>query len=632
MVPRILLMGAGVALAGFHLYSGIFGVFESFIQRSGHLLLVSVALFAATLLERDAPRAWRWAQLAATAVLAVVLVHNIWHGPFYASRMAYVTPLDQISIVLAILGIGALLVIAFGILGTAFGIIVVTFLAYTAFGHHLPGALSHRGFGLSWILDHLFYTREGVFGIPLGVSATYIYLFVFFGAVLDRCGGGKFFINLAMAVTGRFRGGPAKAAVIGSAMMGTISGSAVANVVTSGAITIPLMKRNGYRPHFAGAVEAAASSGGQLMPPVMGATAFVIAEFVGRPYSEIALSALMPALLFYLGIFVAVHLEAARTGVGAGVAAQGVLANLREGGLYLLPVVVIAYSVFVFSPMRAGLYGISAVLAVAVFYALFRRGPLALPRWILDGCVAASKAIVPVAIACAASGIIVGVLSLTGLGITINNAIMRAAGHSVIAALLLTMVSSLILGMGLPTVAAYLVQVGVTIPALVRLGVDPVGAHLFVFYFAILGNVTPPVAVAAYAASAIADSNPAQTGWKALAISLPAFIVPFMFVADPVLLLRGDALATLLSLATAVVGVTALAAAIIGHAIGPLGWIPRAALAIGALMTLYPEAQSDLIGLVFIATGLALAWFIDRRRVRIASMQEAVGSEGRGGA
>lgn len=623
MILRGFLVAASLTLAAFHLYSGFFGVFESFTQRSGHLLLVTVVLFAATLLDRGMSRAWRWSLLSACVVLVGVLAHNVWQGAHFASRMAYVTPLDEVSIILALLGIIALLVIAFRTLGVAFGLIVIAFLAYAAFGQYLPGMLGHRGFGLSWTLDHLFYTKEGVFGIPLGVSATYIFLFVFFGAVLDRCGGGKFFIDLAMALTGRFRGGPAKAAVVGSAMMGTISGSAVANVVTSGAITIPLMKRNGYRPYFAGAVEAAASSGGQLMPPVMGATAFVIAEFVGRPYGEIALSALVPAFLFYIGIFMAVHLEAVRTGIAGGTPAMRIAGALREGGLYLLPIAVIAYSVFVFSPMRAGLYGVGAVLAVAVFYALFRRGALALPRWIIDGSVAAGKAIGPVAVACAASGLIVGVLSLTGLGITINNTIINVAGASVAGALVLTMVSSLILGMGLPTVAAYLVQVGVTIPALVRLGVDPVAAHLFVFYFAILGNVTPPVAVAAYAASAIADSNPAQTGWKALAIALPAFIVPFMFVTDPVLLLRGGVGEILLSLSTAIIGVMALASAIIGYAIARLGWLSRLMLAAGALMTLYPEAMSDLIGLALIGGALLTAWLSDRRSKNAKSVEGA---------
>ena len=599
-------MAAALLLAAFHAYSGVFGVLESFMQRNGHLLLVCAVLLPLTLGDATMSRGWRIVMVLALCVLGAALVNNLLHAQHYANRMAYVTRLDPVSIWLGVAGIGALVVVAWRTLGTPFAAIVVVFLAYMAFGQHLPGMMGHRGFNISWTIDHLFYTREGVFGIPLGVSATFIYLFVFFGAVLDRCGGGKFFIDLAMSLTGRYRGGPAKAAVVGSAMMGTISGSAVANVVTSGSVTIPLMKRNGYSPRFAGAVEAAASSGGQLMPPVMGATAFVIAEFVGRPYGEVALAALIPALLFYVGIFTAVHLEAVRTGIPAGPPTARALQVLREGGLYLLPIAVIAYAVFVFSPMRAGLYGVAAVLMVAIVYAVVRGGLLTFPRWVADGAAAAGKAIVPVAIACAASGLIIGVLSLTGLGVTINSTIIAIAGQSVVAALILTMISSLILGMGLPTVAAYLVQVGVTIPALVQLGVEPIAAHLFVFYFAILGNVTPPVAIAAYAASAISGANPAETGWKAIAICLPAFIVPFMFVADPVLLLDGRGLAVAVSVATAALGVTALAAAIIGHGVGRLGLVQRAVLAAGALLTLYPALGSDLAGIAII--GAVLVW------------------------
>jgi TRAP transporter 4TM/12TM fusion protein len=607
-LSRIAFVSVGLALAAFHVYTAVFGVFEAFTQRSTHLLLVTAAVLAASFASLEESPGWRVALRIATLALAVPLVYNIWFGDVFANRMAYVMPLDALSIGMALSGLAGLFVISARLLGPAFGAIVLAFGLYVALGAYLPGALGHRGFGLSWTVDHLWYTKEGVFGIPLGVSATYIYLFVLFGAVLDRCGGGRFMIDLAMALTGRMRGGPAKAAVVGSAMMGTISGSAVANVVTTGAITIPLMKRNGYQPHFAGAVEAAASSGGQLMPPVMGATAFVIAEFVGRPYAEIALSALIPALLFYVGIFCAVHFEAVRTGIAGGVKGRGVLAAMREGALYLLPIAVIAYAVFVYSPMRAALYGVTSVLAVAVFYALFRGGIAALPRWIGEGVAEAGRAIGPVAIACAASGIIVGVLSLTGLGITINNAIVAAAGHSLAGALVLTMISSLILGMGLPTVAAYLVQAGVTIPALISLGVEPIPAHLFVFYFAILGNVTPPVAVAAYAAAAVAGSNPDRTGWKAVAISLPAFIVPFMFVSDPVLLLQGSAPEVAASLATAAIGVAALSAAIVGYAFGRIGWPTRVVIAAGALLMLYPGLPSDLAGLTLVGAALAVAW------------------------
>ena len=607
MILRSAVAITSLALVGFHLWTGLTGVWESFAQRGIHLLLVVIAAVAATLAAPETSRRRRIAMTTAGAALSVSLLYNIVNAYDFANRMAYVVPLDALSIALAILGMAGLFVVAVLMMGWAFGGIVAAFLAYAAFGGVLPGALGHRGFGLSWTVDHLYYTKEGVFGIPLGVSATYIFLFVLFGAALDRCGGGKFLIDLALAVTGRLRGGPAKASIVGSALMGTISGSAVANVVTTGAITIPLMKRNGYRPHFAAAVEAAASSGGQLMPPVMGATAFVIAEFVGRPYQEIALAAIVPAFLFYLGIFCAVHFEAVRSGIRGGVRGPGLGSVFAEGALYVLPIAVVAWGVFTYSPMRAGMLGVASVIGVAILYALLRGELPALPRRLLDGAVAASAAMGPVAVACAASGMIVGVLSLTGLGLTVNNAILDLAGRSLIGALVLTMISSLILGMGLPTVAAYLVQAGVTIPALIALEVEPIAAHLFVFYFAILGNVTPPVAVAAYAAAGVAGADPARTGWRALAISLPAFVVPFMFVLDPVLLTRGGVAEVVPSLATAMIGVAALAAAIVGCARTRLRWAARALLAAGALLMLHAGLASDLGGAGLIAAGLVLS-------------------------
>jgi TRAP transporter 4TM/12TM fusion protein len=599
-------IAASLLLAAFHFWTGIAGVYESFIQRNLHLLLVIVAATAFALDGEEEPsRLRRRAMTAASAALCLSLAYNLLHASHFANRMAYVTPLDWMSIGLALVGMAGLLAVAVLMMGRAFGLIVVAFLLYVAFGHLLPGIAGHRGFGVSWTVDHLYYTKEGVFGIPLGVSSTYIFLFVFFGAVLDRCGGGKFLIDLALTMTGRLRGGPAKAAIVGSAMMGTISGSAVANVVTTGAITIPLMKRNGYRSDFAAAVEAAASSGGQLMPPVMGATAFVIAEFVGRPYYEIALSALIPAFLFYLGIFSAVHFEAVRRGITrAGVPFDR---SLLGGALYLLPIAVVAMGVFSYSPMRAGVMGVCAVLAVALTYAAMQGELARVPGRVRDGAMAAARAMGPVAVACAASGMIVGALSLTGLGLTLNNAILGLAGHSLMAALVLTMLSSLILGMGLPTVAAYLVQAGVTIPALVSLGVEPIAAHLFVFYFAILGNVTPPVAVAAYAAAGVASSDPARTGWTALAISTPAFVVPFMFVLDTTLLMQGDAFAVMLALATAIIGVLALAAAIVGCLWVRIGAAIRAILASGALLMLAPGIVTDAAGGALILAGLGLA-------------------------
>ncbi|GAB3676390.1 TRAP transporter permease [Salinisphaera aquimarina] len=605
---RVLVLISAFALAAFHIGTGFLGVYQSFTQRNAHLLLITVVLAMTTLDQSQGSRVRRGITLAATVALAAAVVYNLYFSDYFANRMAYVTPLSTLSIAMAIVGLIGLFIVAIRSLGGIFGLIIAVFMAYAAFGHLLPGLLGHRYFGVSWTLDHIWYTKEGVFGIPLGVSATYIYLFVLFGAVLDRCGGGKFLIDLAMALTGRMRGGPAKASVVGSAAMGTISGSAVANVVTTGAVTIPLMKRNGYRADFAAGVEAAASSGGQLMPPVMGATAFVIAEFVGRPYAEVAVSAIIPALLMYLGIFCTVHFEALRTGIAAGTYKTSASQTMRDGGLFLLPLVVIAYSVFAYSPMRAGLNGIACVLGIALVYASMHGNLRRLPGWLTEGVLQAARAIGPVAIACAAAGIIVGILSLTGLGITINGAILDIAGHSLLGALLLTMISSLILGMGLPTVAAYLVQAGVTIPALVALGVAPIAAHLFAFYFAILGNVTPPVAVAAYAAAAVADSNPGRTGWTAFSICIPAFIVPYMFVLDPVLLMDGKPLQIVLSVTTAAAGVASLSAAIIGYLTVSLGWLPRVILALGALLLINPGWWSDASGLALIGSVLACTW------------------------
>jgi TRAP-type uncharacterized transport system fused permease subunit len=441
--------------------------------------------------------------------------------------------------------------------------VCVLALAYAVAGPLLPGFLAHRGYGATRLIEHLYLSTEGIWGVPLGVSADFVYLFVLFGAVLDTAGGGGLLIALAHRVAGRTRGGPAKTAAVASAFMGSLSGSAVANVVTTGTFTIPLMKRAGFRPFFAGAIEAAASTGGQLMPPVMGAGAFILATWTNIPYVRVAAAAAIPALLYYVALLAAIHFRAGR--VGLLPAGQMRRERVADRLHLLLPLVAIVVLLAVGrSPMRAAFWGVASGLIL---------------------------------------GVVVGVASLTGIGLRMSELIVTLSGGNLLVALVLTAFGSVVLGMGLPTTAAYVVLAALGAPALVELGVPLLAAHLFIFYFGAISNVTPPVSLAAFAAAGIAEAPPVRTAVAAAVLAGAGFLVPFMFVYGPPLLLDGSLPAIGLASVTGVAGVTALAASAMGYARRQLKVWERMVLGMGALALIFPGVLTDLVGLTALVVG-----------------------------
>lgn len=504
------------------------------------------------------------------------------------------------------------------VVGLPIVIIASLFLLYAVFGSYLGGFLQHRGYGVERIVSQMYFTTEGIFGTPLQVSAKYIFLFLLFGAFLERTGAGAYFNELALAITGRSAGGPAKVAVFSSALQGTISGSSVANVVTSGAFTIPMMKRTGYRASFAGAVEASSSTGGQIMPPIMGAAAFLMAEFTGIDYWQIALAAAIPAILYFAGIWIMVHFEARRSGL-RGLSEEEMpnrWAVLKR--LYLLTPIVVIIVVLTsgVSPIRAALYGILSCIAVSYVRKETRLSWKDIILTLRDG--ARSALAVVAATACA--GMIVGTITLTGLGLKFANGLIDLSGGILLFTLFLTMISSLLLGMGTPTTANYIITSTIAAPALIQLGVPVLAAHMFTFYFGIVADITPPVALAAFAASGIAGSGAMKTGVESTKLAIAAFIIPYVFVLSPELLMI-DALwhETLFIVITATAGMFGVSAGLIGFWLRPMRVWERLCSAAAGLLLIYPGWISDTIG--FGTLALLLGWqMLQLRKEKIAAL------------
>lgn len=586
----------------FHLYTAFFGVFESILQRSTHLGFALILVFA---IYRPSSKATKSEEIPWYDWLFIVLSIGVYsyfviNAEEISSRMSYIEKLTTMEIAIGIIA-GILLIEATRrVIGKALVIIIAVALVYGIWGHLFSGTLSHREFSMMWIVDHLYFTSTGVFGTPLGVSATFIFLFILFGKILEVSGAGKFFIDLSVAGMGQYRGGPAKTAIIASSILGTISGSAVANTVTTGAFTIPLMKKTGYKKEFAAAVEAVASTGGQIMPPIMGASAFIIASYLGVPYMEIAIAAIIPAVLYYLCLFYQVDLRAIRLGL-VGLPKKDLPSFwgvFKKGFLFFIPLIAIVVMLASgSSPMRAGLYAIIVTILIA---GLSKATRISIPK-IFKALDLGARASIETAIACAASGLIIGIIGLTGIGLKFSSIIINLSGGVLIVALIFTMITSIILGMGLPTVAAYIVQVPLTIPALITLGVSPMAAHLFVFYFAALSAITPPVALAAFAAAGLAGSEPMKTGMTAVRLGLAAFIVPFFFVYGETLLLVGTWHAILISVITAIVGILGVACAVEGWFIRQAYWYERIVLFGGALLMVLPGLATDGVGILLLA-------------------------------
>ena len=480
-------------------------------------------------------------------------------------------------------------------------LIASCFILYTFFGQLLPPPLSHKGYGVERIATTLFMSANGVFGIPLRVMTQFIFLFIAFGAFFESCGGTAFFVDLASSLFGKLRGGPAKVSVAVSGMMGTISGSAVANTVTTGTLTIPLMKRIGFEPHVAGAVEATASTGGQLMPPVMGAAAFVMAEYLGVPYLSICKAALIPALLYYLAIFSVVHFYSLKIGI-QGLPSTDIPSFKKvfyEKWIFFVPLLVlIVILVRGYSPRVSVLY---ALLATVIMSLLKKESRMTFPK-ILNALATTANNSVMVVCACATAGIVIGVVLLTGMGAKITSLVIDLSAGSLIIALPIVMLASLLFGMGLPTVVCYVLLAATVAPSLVDMGVVPLAAHLFIFYFGMLCMVTPPVSFAAYAGAAIAKADPMRTGWTAWTFALAGFLLPFMFVYNKSLLLMGSALNISLALFTSIIGVICLGAAVIGYLVQETRFYDRLLMFAAAFLLIKPGLITDIAGLLCVGT------------------------------
>lgn len=469
-------------------------------------------------------------------------------------------------------------------------------LLYCYFGRMMPDMIAHRGFSVARIVNHMYLGTEGIFGTPLEVSSTFVFMFILFGSVLEKTGLGKFIIDLSMALAGWSTGGPAKVAVVSSGLMGTVSGSSVANVCTTGMFTIPLMKSVGYEPYFAGAVEAVASTGGQIMPPVMGAGAFIMAQFLGVPYIQVALAAVVPALLYYFAVMVQVHFEATRLGLKGIPWAQlpPLWPLLKSKGFLLIPLIAIIYFLIAgYTPLRAAFNGI----LVSFVLSWINKETRLTPERILEAFEAGARGAIGVACACATVGMVVGTGTLTGLALRIANAIVTLAGGSKILTLFFTMMASIILGTGLPTTANFIVTSTMAAPALFQLGVPPMAAYMFVFYFGISADLTPPVALAAYAGSGIAGSDPMKTGVTAFKLALAGFLIPYIYVYNPMLLfIDVQAIPMIQAIFTALMGVFLLAMATIGFFKAHIAWYMRIFAFVGAIGLLIPGTMSDLGG------------------------------------
>ncbi len=465
----------------------------------------------------------------------------------------------------------------------------------------------------------LFYSKEGVLSTPVNVCSKYIAMFIIFGAFLERTGIADFFINISNALVGRFSGGPAKVAVIASALEGMVSGSSVANTVGSGAVTIPLMKRTGYKPEFAAAAEASASTGGQIMPPIMGAAAFLMAETVGVPYSNIVVRAILPAVLYFAGVFITVHLEAKKEGL-KGLSKEElprVIPLLKK--IYLLvPLGLLIY--LVGTSTRSIAYAAAIAIVAAIVVSMFDKGTRITPKKFLEALAAGGQGMITVAAACGVAGIIAGVIGVTGLAYTLFNTIVTLAGNQIIVALFLTMLCCIVLGMGVPTTANYCIMAATCAPILVTMGVPMVAAHFFVFYFAIVADLTPPVALAAYAGAAIAQANPMKTAFTATKLAIGAFIVPYVFALNPAMLFidTNGVWEVILICITSFAGIFGVSAALEGYFLCHMSWYERIISAAGGLLLIYPGVTTDVIGLGLVAVALVIQ-FIKKKSHKNAS-------------
>jgi TRAP transporter 4TM/12TM fusion protein len=598
-----------IVMSLYHMYVAAFGPPEALIFRGTHLMFALSLVFLLYPSRAEGGIGWRVLDGVLLLGGLGIVLHIFSNYQYYTNRIIYIDELTFADKAWAVVSIGIILEATRRVLGWALPITAFVFLAY---------ALNTQ-VTFPVLMEQVYLSTEGIFGSTLGVSASYVMLFVLFGAFMERSGTGQLFMDFSMSLTGHQAGGPGKVAVVSSSLFGTVSGSAVANVMVDGPITIPLMKRTGFRPPFAAAVEAVASTGGQLMPPIMGAAAFVMAEFLVVPYAQIAMWAIVPALLYYLAVFAAVHFEAKRyklAGVPRSQLPRFTNVMLVRGHLFIPILIVLSGLILGYSAPLCALAGALSCLPLA----MLRRSTRAGISWrtVLEALEEGAKNTLAVAVACATAGIVIACVTITGLGIVFTQLVVALSQESLILALVLTAMAGIVLGMGMPTTPAYIMMVALLVPAVIKLGAVTPAAHMFAFYFAILSAITPPVALAVFAAASLAKANMWSSGFAAMRAAAPAYIVPFMFVYEPMLLLivndwGAEWAFVLWSVITASVGVVCLAGSLFGWLITLASAWHRVLLFVAALCLIKPGLITDSIGLGLLAIVVAAQLVVRRR-------------------
>lgn len=603
--PQILTKAMLILFSVFVLWMNVFSSLPEQIRRASFIGIVIFMAFILYPMKKEQASNINhvpWYDFLMGVVGAGCFFYYILNFEAIVAKAGRISALD---IAIGVIAILILFEICRRVVGIPIIIVVLCFLAYAFIS----------GFSLRRIIAHLFYTTEGVIGTPLGVCSTFIVLFIIFGSFLDKTGVGRFFIEIANSIAGAATGGPAKVAVISSALQGMISGSSVANTVGSGSFTIPMMKKTGYAPEFAAAVEAAASTGGQIMPPIMGAAAFLMAEMTGYQYSEIVIAAILPAFLYFTGIFLMVHFEAKRLGL-RGLSKEdipGFFSLMFSRGYLLIPLVVLVYCMMTgFTSSMSACYAILASIIVSVFRKDTRMSPKAFGEALENG----AKNTIGVAVACSIAGMIVGVVTLTGIGLKLATGLLSLSGGVTIVALFFTMIACIILGMGVPTTANYVIMATITAPIVIELGIPLLAAHMFVFYFGIVADITPPVALAAYAGSAIAHSNPFKTGVTATRIAITAFIIPYVFAFNPDMLLVGGSIGQAAAITiSAFIGMLGISTGMEGYMTTHLKIWQRILCLVGGILLIIPGSATDIVGIVLVLFVFAIQHFGAKKKV-----------------
>ncbi|MBU1712537.1 MAG: TRAP transporter permease [Proteobacteria bacterium] len=604
-----------LAMSLFHIYVLTFRAIDPWYFRTMHVVFAGVLIFAwlpgwkKASLERI-----EWLDYVFMLLIIVPAVYIFSDFEDWINRVGVVpTHWDFIFSLLFVIGIFEM---TRRTTGPPLAILSALFILYGLFGNYMPGLFFHKGYSVYRLITFLF-SLEGILSLPILASAHYIFLFVLFGAFVESSGAGKFFVDFARSIAGGYRGGPAKVSIVSSALIGTASGSSVANVVVDGVFNIPLMKASGFRPSIAGAVEAMNSTGGQLVPPVMGAGAFLMAEIMGVPYSVVALAAIIPAILYYVAAYFMIDFYSASKNL-KGVARKDlpVFSTLmKEQGYLLVPIVVLLFSLMILmlSPYRSAIYAIISLIIVSWVKKSTRMGLTKIVKTLSLG----ARGSIEIAATCAAAGIIVGVLTMTGLGMKLAMIIINYSGGNLLIALIFTMLIAVILGMGMPTTAAYAISASVLAPALIQLKVAPIAAHLFIFYFACISALTPPVALASFAAAAIANARPWDVGWQGMRFAIAGFLIPYMFVFGPAMVLIGSPGEIALAVATGIIGCAALSGAVQGYFLWHATMVERGVLLIAALSLIKPGWITDLIGLGLL--GIILSVQLIRKRKAVTA-------------